>query len=60
MREIYERLVEGKGRKSDIKVLEDLSTTMSLASLCGLGQAVPVPVMDSLNNFRAAYEARIK
>lgn len=60
MREIYERLVEGEGRKNDIKVLEELSSTMALASLCGLGQAVPVPVTDSLNNFRAAYEARIK
>ncbi len=60
MREVYERLVAGEGRKNDIRVLEELSTTMALASLCGLGQAVPVPVTDSLTNFRAAYEARIK
>jgi NADH:ubiquinone oxidoreductase subunit F (NADH-binding) len=32
---------------------------MSLASLCGLGQAAPVPVLDSLRHFRHEYDALI-
>jgi hypothetical protein len=28
---------------------------MSLGSLCGLGQAAPVPVMDSLKYFKEEY-----
>jgi len=31
-----------------------------LASLCGLGQAAPIPVMDSLQHFRNDYQNRIK
>ncbi len=31
-----------------------------LASLCGLGQAAPNPVMDTLRYFKGAYESRIR
>jgi len=60
MIEIYGRLLNGQGASEDIRILEDLAQTMSLASLCGLGQAAPVPVMDSLNHFRDEYEALIR
>jgi len=60
MVEMLERLTEGEGRKNDINVLEELSSTMMLSSLCGLGQAAPNPVMDSLEHFRNDYEQRIK
>jgi len=39
--------------------LEDLSTTMMLSSLCGLGQAAAIPVLDTLKYFRNDYETRI-
>jgi NADH:ubiquinone oxidoreductase subunit F (NADH-binding) len=32
---------------------------MMLSSLCGLGQAAPNPIMDSLQHFRAEYESRV-
>ena len=32
--------------------MEDLNKTVALASLCGLGQAAAVPVLDSLKYFR--------
>jgi NADH-quinone oxidoreductase subunit F len=51
---------EGEGERKDIKLLEELSDVMALSSLCGLGQAAPVPVMDSLQYFRDEYEERIK
>jgi NADH:ubiquinone oxidoreductase subunit F (NADH-binding) len=51
---------EGEGERKDIKLLEELSDVMVLSSLCGLGQAAPVPVMDSLQYFRDEYEERIK
>jgi NADH:ubiquinone oxidoreductase subunit F (NADH-binding) len=31
-----------------------------LSSLCGLGQAAPNPVVDSLQYFGSAYEAKIQ
>ncbi len=60
MVEILERLSKGEGVETDIKVLEKLSEVMMLSSLCGLGQAAPNPVLDSLQYFGDAYQSRIK
>jgi len=60
MVEIFHRLMDGQGRPEDIRTLQDLAQAMSLASLCGLGQAAPVPVLDSLRYFRDEYDALIR
>jgi len=60
MVEILERLATGEGVTDDVKALEDLSGLMMASSLCGLGQAAPVPVLDTLKYFRNDYENRIK
>lgn len=60
MVETLERFSRGEGLEKDIKVLEELSETMMLCSLCGLGQAAPIPVIDSLEHFRGAYENRLR
>ena len=60
MVEILRRFSQGEARKNDIKLLEELSPAMMLASMCGLGQAAPIPITDSLLYFRDAYENRIK
>lgn len=60
MVEILQRFAGGQARARDIQLLEQLSSTMMLSSLCGLGQAAPFPVADSLQHFRADYENRVK
>jgi NADH:ubiquinone oxidoreductase subunit F (NADH-binding) len=60
MVEVLERLARGEGAKDDMEVIEDLSSVMMLSSLCGLGQAASVPVLDTLTYFRKDYEARIE
>ena len=60
MIEILGRLTRGEGVEEDIKVLEELSQVMMDSSLCGLGQAAPIPVLDTLKYFRNDYENRIK
>lgn len=60
MVEIMERLSRGQAAPEDMAVLEDLSTTMSTASLCGLGQAAPMIVEDTLKHFKRDYETRIE
>ena len=60
MVEIMERFCRGEGSKKDIRAMEALSDTMMLSSLCGLGQAAPIPVDDSLEYFRSDYESRIR
>ncbi|MFC2069097.1 NADH-ubiquinone oxidoreductase-F iron-sulfur binding region domain-containing protein, partial [Chloroflexota bacterium] len=60
MVEILARFNQGKGINEDFKVLEDLANTMMLSSLCGLGQAAPIPVIDSLKYFMLAYENHLR
>jgi NADH:ubiquinone oxidoreductase subunit F (NADH-binding) len=59
MVEILGRLVNGEGTSGDMEVLQELSDTMKLSSLCGLGQTAPVPVLDTLKYFRGDYKNRI-
>ena len=59
MVEVLGRLARGEGVQGDIRTLEDLSETMMLSSMCGLGQGVPIPVLDTLKYFRNDYENRI-
>ncbi len=60
MLEILQRITEGKGKEGDIELLEELSETISQASLCGLGQTASNPVLATLRFFRDEYEAHIK
>jgi NADH:ubiquinone oxidoreductase subunit F (NADH-binding) len=60
MLEILGRLASGDGQQDDIQTLEELSNVMALSSLCGLGQAASIPVLDTLKYFRNEYETRIK
>jgi NADH:ubiquinone oxidoreductase subunit F (NADH-binding) len=59
MVEILGRLVNGEGVAEDMDVLEELSETMKLSALCGLGQSASTPVVDTLKYFREDYENRI-
>jgi NADH-quinone oxidoreductase subunit F len=57
--QILERITEGKGMPEDLDRLEQLSRVIQSASLCGLGQTVPNPVLSTLRYFRDEYEAHI-
>jgi NADH-quinone oxidoreductase subunit F len=60
MLEILGRMMRGDGEAEDINKLEDLARAMAQASMCGLGQAAAVPVLDSLKYFRAEYNELIE
>ena len=58
--EMLTRISEGKGEMEDLKKLETLSRHVKCASLCGLGQSAPNPILSTLQNFRHEYEAHIR
>ncbi len=58
--EILRRINVGEGRMEDLALLEDLASTMNVASLCGLGQNSSVAVITSLHNFRSVYEKAVR
>jgi NADH-quinone oxidoreductase subunit F len=53
------RICDGQGQPGDIQSLEQLAKTVKAASLCGLGQTAPNPVLSTLRHFRAEYEAHV-
>jgi NADH-quinone oxidoreductase subunit F len=60
MLEILDRICEGNGKEGDIETLEELSHQVKKASLCGLGQTAPNPVLTTIRFFREEYEAHIQ
>ncbi len=60
MLRILERITKGEGRPKDIDHLLHLGGQIQAASLCGLGQTAPNPVLTTLRYFRDEYEAHIR
>ncbi len=59
MLQVLERITKGQGQQGDIELLEELASFVKDASLCGLGQTAPNPVLSTLRYFRCEYEAHI-
>jgi NADP-reducing hydrogenase subunit HndC len=59
MLEILDKIIEGKGELEDIDRLEELAEYIKSASLCGLGQTAPNPVLSTLRYFRDEYVAHV-
>ncbi|MEW6082337.1 MAG: NADH-ubiquinone oxidoreductase-F iron-sulfur binding region domain-containing protein [Bacillota bacterium] len=60
MRGVLDRLVEGSGRPGDLETLEEWALAVKDASLCGLGQNTPNPVLTTLRHFAGEYEAHLE
>ena len=59
MLEILEKITNGEGTMEDIDRLEQLAKTIKTASVCGLGQSAPNPVLSTLRYFRDEYIAHV-
>ena len=60
MKEILDRIVEGKGEEGDLEKLEELCNAVKDGALCGLGNTAPNPVLTTLRYFRREFEAHIR
>ncbi|MCL6638232.1 MAG: 4Fe-4S binding protein [Firmicutes bacterium] len=58
--EILKRITEGQGSMEDLQLLEELSRDIIDASLCGLGQTAPNPVLSTLRYFKDEYIAHVR
>ena len=56
MYEILERLVNMAGKPEDLDTLKTLCQNIRNASLCGLGQSAPNPVLSTMKYFYKEYE----
>jgi NADH:ubiquinone oxidoreductase subunit F (NADH-binding) len=57
--DILSRMCAGEGRPGDLEALAWLGPLMEQTTLCGLGQAAPVPAVGAMNLFREEFEAHI-
>lgn len=60
MLQILEKITRGRGTMEDLDRLQTLGLAMQKASLCGLGQTAPNPVLSTLRYFRNEYIAYIE
>ncbi len=57
---ILNKITTGKGEDNDIEKLKRISFAMQKASLCGLGQTAPNPVVSTLKHFENEYIEHIR
>jgi NADH-quinone oxidoreductase subunit F len=60
MLDILTNITQGKGKPGDIELLEEMAAIIKDASLCGLGQTAPNPVLSTIRYFRKEYEEHIR
>jgi len=60
MLETLERITTGEGKAEDIENLQQLAQQIKQASLCGLGQTAPNPVLTTINYYQDEYVAHIR
>ena len=60
MLEILTRICDGEGVPEDIEKLETLAENIIKASVCGLGQTAPNPVLSTLKYFKDEYIAHVE
>ena len=60
MLDILTDITQGRGKEGDIELLEQMGTIIKNASLCGLGQTAPNPVLSTIRYFRDEYQEHIR
>ncbi|HVO66848.1 MAG TPA: NADH-quinone oxidoreductase subunit NuoF [Syntrophales bacterium] len=60
MLEMLTNITQGKGKEGDIEILQDMAGIIKNASLCGLGQTAPNPVLSTIRYFKDEYEEHIR
>ncbi|MCX8150387.1 MAG: 4Fe-4S binding protein [Candidatus Bathyarchaeota archaeon] len=59
-RKILDDIVTGNGKDGDFEKLQEIAETMSVASLCALGQTAANPMLTTLRHFKNEYIAHIE
>ena len=58
--QILDRITRGRGTAEDLGLIRRICLAMQRASLCGLGQTAPNPVLSTLRYFAEEYQAFIE
>ncbi len=58
--QILDRISRGRGKADDLPLIDRICHAMQKASLCGLGQTAPNPVISTIRYFGEEYQAYIE
>jgi NADH:ubiquinone oxidoreductase subunit F (NADH-binding)/(2Fe-2S) ferredoxin len=59
MLRLLDKIADGRGTEEDVATIKRLARAMQRASLCGLGQGAPSPVLSALRFFEAEFRDRL-
>ncbi|MCL5746297.1 MAG: NADH-quinone oxidoreductase subunit NuoF, partial [Acidobacteria bacterium] len=59
MHDVLKKVTEGSAAPADVAMLEELADLVKNASLCGLGQTAPNPVISTMRHFREEYDDHV-
>ena len=57
MLQLMKKIAAGKGTRTDVEKIKEIGNAMCKASLCGLGQTAPNPVLSTMKFFKNEYDA---
>jgi NADP-reducing hydrogenase subunit HndC len=57
---ILDKITKGEGEMEDLEQMKSIGQAMKKASLCGLGQTAPNPILSTIHYFEDEYLAHIK
>ncbi|MFC1482522.1 NADH-quinone oxidoreductase subunit NuoF, partial [Myxococcota bacterium] len=60
MLDVLEDMCQGRGEEGDLDLLERYGEAVRQASLCGLGQTAPNPVLTAMRYFRSEFDAHVR
>lgn len=60
MYQILSRICAGKGKESDVQLLQELSSAIKDGSMCALGGTAPNPVLSTIRYFEDEYWSHIR
>ncbi len=60
MLKLLNKIADGNGSMKDIEDIQKIAVAMQKASLCGLGQTAPNPVISTLKHFESEYLEKIR
>ena len=56
---LLDKINRGRGKRKDLELLKQIAFAMQKASLCGLGQTAPNPVLSTLRFYEQEYENKL-
>ncbi|MCS6861465.1 MAG: NAD(P)H-dependent oxidoreductase subunit E [Abditibacteriales bacterium] len=56
---LLQNIQRGAGKREDLDLIADIAEAMQLTSICGLGQAAPLPILSVIRHFKEEIDAHV-